>query len=144
MKIMENNSLIKPPTWFWLVAILAFLWNLMGVGSYIADKYGMIELTTAQQELSNLTPAWATAAYAIAVWGGALGCLGLLLRKKWARTLLLLSLLGVIANQVYMFFLSDTFEVYGTMEMGLQIAVLIISIALVYFAGKAQRKNWLS
>jgi len=141
---MENNSRIKPPTWFWIVGILAFLWNLMGVGSYIADKYGMIELTAAQQELSNITPAWSTAAYAIAVWGGAIGCLGLLLRKKWARTLLLLSLLGVIANQVYMFFLSDTFEVYGATEMGLQIVVLVIAIALVYLAGMAQRKGWFS
>lgn len=141
---MGNTSRIKPPAWFWVVSILAFLWNLMGVGAYLADKYGAMELTAAQQELSDLTPAWSTAAYAIAVWFGALGCIALLLRKKWARPVLLISLLGVIVNQIYMFFLSNTFEVYGSVEMGLQIAVLLIGIALVYFARKSENSSWLS
>lgn len=141
---MENISKIKPPLWFWVVSVLALLWNLMGVSAYLADKYGLIELTPAQQELSDLAPTWTTAAYAIAVWAGALGCIALLLRKKWARPVLLISLLGVIANQLYMFFLSNTFEVYGSTEMVLQILVLIIGIALVYFAGIAQKRGWLS
>lgn len=141
---MENNTRINPPAWFWVVSILALLWNLMGAAAYISDKYGLIELTAAQQELSELTPVWATAAYAFAVWGGVLGCIALLLRKRWARTLLLVSLLGVIANQVYMFFLSNTFEIYGTTEMGLQIGILIIALALVYFAGVAQKRRWLN
>jgi len=141
---MENTPRIKPPAWFWVVSVLALLWNLMGVSAYIVDKYGLMELTTAQQELADLAPTWSTAAYALAVWGGALGTIALLLRKKWARPVLLISLLGVIANQIYMFFLSNTFEVYGSTEMGLQIFVLIISIALVYFAGIAQKKGWLT
>lgn len=145
---MENISRIKPPVWFWVISVIALLWNLMGAYAYLVDAYTSIEdleaMTQTQRELYESRPSWAIGAFAIAVWGGVLGSIALLLRKKWARPVLLISLLGVIANQIYMFFLSNTFEVYGSTEMGLQIFVLIISIALVYFAGIAQKKGWLT
>jgi len=145
---MENTSVIKPPAWFWVVSILALLWNLMGVGAYLADAYTSIEalgeMSQEVRELYEATPSWVTAAYAIAVWFGAIGCIALLLRKKWARPILIISLLGVIGQQVYNFFLSNTFEVYGSEAMILPILVLIISVALVYFAGMSQKRGWIS
>lgn len=145
---MENNTSIKPPVWFWVVSILALLWNLMGAGAYLADAYMSIEsleaMTQAQRELFESTPPWVTAAYGIAVWGGVLGCIALLLRKKWARPVLLISLLGVLAQQVYNFFLSNAFEVYGSGAMILPIMVIVISVALVYFARMSHSKGWLT
>lgn len=145
---MENSSTIKPPLWFWIVSVIALLWNLMGAYAYLVDAYMSIEdleaMTQSQRELYESRPAWVTAAFAIAVWGGVLGCIGLLLKKKWARPVLLISLFGVIGQQVFNFFLSNTFEVYGSEAMYAPIVILVISIALVYFARIAQGKGWLS
>ncbi|MRH99382.1 hypothetical protein GH721_02455 [Kriegella sp. EG-1] len=144
---MENTSIVKPPLWFWIISVIALLWNLMGVGAYLADAFMSIEdleaLTQAQRELHESQPAWVTACYATAVWAGTLGCIFLLMRKKWARPVLLVSLLGVIGQQIYMKFLSNTYEVYGGAAMLLPIMVIIIAVALVFFARLSESKHWL-
>ncbi len=145
---MTSETMTKPPTWFWVVSILALLWNLAGVGAYLMDAFMPVEaleaMTQEQRELHESRPPWVTGAYAIAVWGGVLGCIALLLRKKWARPVLLISLIGVIGHQIYMYFLSNTFEVMGSGSMALPMLVLIISVGLVYFARMAHNKGWLS
>ncbi len=45
-------------------------------------------------------PAWLTVAYAVGVFGGALGAFGLLVRKRWAVIAFGASLLAVVANMV--------------------------------------------
>ncbi|MEO9891149.1 hypothetical protein [Aurantibacter sp.] len=144
---MENTLRVKPPLWFWIISVIGLLWNLMGVGAYLADAFMSIEdleaLTQAQRELHEAQPAWVTACYAIAVWAGALGCVFLLMRKKWARPVLLVSLLGVIGQQIYMKFLSNTYEVYGGAAMLLPIMVIIIAVALVFFARLSDSKQWI-
>lgn len=53
-------------------------------------------------------PAWATGAFAIAVLGGALGCLLLLLRKSAAYYLFIASLLDAIVTMTH-FHLNSTY-----------------------------------
>ncbi|WP_273566769.1 hypothetical protein [Maribacter halichondriae] len=145
---MNDRSALKPPTWFWIVAALALLWNLMGVGAYLFEAFMsdemMAAMPEAQRELYETRPSWVTAAYAIAVWFGALGCIGLLIRKKWATSLLVLSLLGVLAQNVYSFFMSNVMEVSGSGGMIFAVFIIIISIALVFFSRHAASKQWLT
>ncbi|WP_298475190.1 hypothetical protein [uncultured Maribacter sp.] len=144
---MTTNN-VKPPIWFWIVSAIALLWNLAGVGAYLQHTYMSIEdlekLSQAERLLYESQPSWVTAAFAIAVWGGALGCIALLLRKKWAKPMLLVSLLGVLAQMAHSFFISNSFEVYGPGAMIMPIMVIIIAIALVFFARKSQDRNWIS
>ncbi|WP_276166848.1 hypothetical protein [Zobellia alginiliquefaciens] len=145
---MTANIENKPPIWFWIISILALLWNLMGVFAYLTDAYMTVEdlanLSQEQRFLYESRPVWVTAAYATAVWAGALGCIALLMRKKWAQTILLISLIGVLAQNIYQFFLSNTFEVYGANAMVLPVMVIIVSVALVLFAKSCISKNWIS
>ncbi len=144
---METKVKIKPPVWFWVVSALALVWNLLGVYAYLAEAFMTDEvraaLTEAQRQLYESRPAWVTAAFAIAVFAGALGCIALLLRKRWALSMLFLSLLGILAQQTYLFFLSNTFEVMGNEAMGMPIMIVVVGIALVLFARSAIRKKWL-
>jgi len=145
---MTHEINVKPPTWFWIVSVLALLWNLMGVGAYLADAFmdveALGEMTQEMRELYEGRPAWVTAAFAIGVWFGALGCIALLLRKKWAVPVFLISLIGVLGQQVYHFFLSNTFEVMGSENMIMPIFIIIISIALWLFARSSAAKNWIN
>jgi len=84
---MSTNVKIKPPVWFWIFSVLALLWNLMGVGAYLYDAYekeaAMAPYTEIQRSILEGHPAWVTGAWALAVFGGTLGCIALLLRKKY-------------------------------------------------------------
>lgn len=145
---MTTDLKTKPPVWFWIFGVLALLWNLIGVGAYLNDAFMSVEdlgeMTQDYRLLYESRPAWVTAAYAIAVWGGAVGCIALLLRKKWAQTLLLISLIGILAQNAYQFFMSNTFEVLGSAAMLLPIMVIVIGILLVWFARWSERKGYIS
>nr|WP_298931385.1 hypothetical protein [uncultured Allomuricauda sp.] len=145
---MTADSINKPPVWFWVVSVIALLWNLMGVSAYLADAYTSIEqLEQMSQEIRELyegRPAWATAGFAIAVFAGAIGSISLLLRKKWARPLLILSVLGSIVLNIHTFFLSNALEVMGANIVIMPIVVIVFGIYLIFFAKKGIQKGWLS
>ena len=146
---MKNDGKVKPPVWFWVVGVVALLWNLMGAMAYIGQAYMTDEIKAAlpadQQALLENIPAWATAAFAIAVWGGVLGCIALLLRKKWARPVLVISLLGILVQMSYSFFMSNALEVYGTGQgMVMPLLIIVIGVVLVLFAKSTQNKGWIS
>ncbi|MDC6388548.1 hypothetical protein PP182_07630 [Maribacter sp. PR1] len=145
---MTTETKVKPPTWFWIVSILALLWNLTGAMAYVGQAYMSVEdlaaLSEAERTLFETQPAWVTGAFAVAVWGGTLGCIFLLLRKKWAKPIFIISLIGIIAQMSYSFFMSNSFEVYGPGGLVMPIMVLIIGIALILFSNKGIRKQWLT
>lgn len=135
-----------PPKWFKPVAIVALLWNLMGCAAYLADAMmspeAVAQLTAAQQEMYAARPAWSVAMTAIAVWIGVLGSVGLIMRKSWAKPALLVSLLGVIGQDVWLFGLSDSGAAAGAAAYVLQGLVLVIAVALLLLANKAAARGW--
>jgi len=146
---MTEKSSTKPPVWFWIVSVIALLWNGWGVNMYLqqaynTESYRAMYPDPEMLEMANNTPAWATAAYAIAVFTGLFGCVGLLLRKKWAKSIFVLSLLGVVVSMTYHLFMSKAFEVYGTEVVVMPIVVTLIAIFLVWFAKKGIAKDWLT
>lgn len=145
---MTTEIKVKPPVWFWIVSVLALLWNLAGAMAYIGQAYMSDEvlatMSEAERNLYENQPAWVTGAFAIAVWGGTLGCIFLLLRKKWAKPVFIVSLLGLIGQLSYNYFLSEAFDTFEIVDMVMSVMILIISIALIMFSNKAIRKNWLT
>jgi hypothetical protein len=146
---MTTNFKAKPPVWFWILSIVALLWNLMGVKAYLDDAYAkdeaMATLSEAQRIIFEIQPTWLTAAFALAVFGGTLGCIALLLKKKWAGHLFLISLIAAASRTVYYFFMTNATEVFdmvtGTI---LPIAVIIIAGVLLIFSKIAKDRNWIS
>ncbi len=135
---MSTNN--KPGAGFWVIGIIALLWNGWGVIAYLTQAFLTDDLKALmpeeQVELLEATPAWVTAAFAIAVFGGLLGSLLLLMRRKLATPLFLLSLIGVLAQMGYSFFATNSAEVYGTVQ-GIVIPVIVILFAVfLYFHSK--------
>lgn len=137
----------KPATWFWIVSGIALLWNLLGVMAYIAQVTMSPEALQALPEnertLIEATPPWATGAFAIAVWGGTLGALLLLLRREIATLILLISLVGVVVQMFHAFFISNSIEVYGPGGMAMPVMVMIFAIFLIWFSRKATASGWM-
>jgi hypothetical protein len=145
---MSEHASNKPTRWFWILAIAAMVWNLLGVMAYLMQvsmtDEALALLPDDQRLLYETVPAWAIAAFAIAVFAGALGCIALLLRKSWATPLFVLSLAGVLVQMFHSFFLSDALQVYGASGMVMPILVLVIAVWLVGFSRSAAAKGWLS
>lgn len=139
---MTELSTNKPPVWFWIVSVVALIWNGLGVLAYLGQAFMTDEMMAAlpekEQALYADLPAWYTAAFALAVFCGALGCLALLLRKKWAYLLLVVSAIAAISQQVYLI------VVIKPDSIVMAIVVIIIALFLVWFAKKAIAKQWIS
>jgi len=131
----------RAPAWLRIVAALALLWNLFGVYNYLMTV-GVVG--GADAAAAGAMPAWVTGAFAIAVFGGALGSLGLLMLKRWSKLLLLVSLLGVLAMDLWMFVLSGLGGTMAGPEMGVNVAIVVVAILLVWLAYSADKKGWLS
>jgi hypothetical protein len=130
----------RVPAWLRLVAALGLLWNLFGVYQYLMTV-GVVG--GADANAVHAMPAWTTGAFAVAVFGGTLGCLGLLMLKRWAKPLLLVSLLGVLAMDLWLFVLSGLRAAMPPAEMGVQAAVVVVAVFLLWLAVSADRKGWL-
>lgn len=132
------------PKWYLPVSLLALLWNLMGCAAYLSDVMLTAEdiaaMDATQQALYNSRPSWAVAATAVAVWGGAAGCVGLILRKRWSAVLLELSLAGVIVQDIGLFILSGVNP--GSFVLAMQGLVLLIAIGLVVLSRRAISRGW--
>ncbi len=146
---MTDVATTKNPTWYWVVAAIALIWNLLGVMAYLGSVYATAEstasMTPEQIALMEATPGWVTGAFAIAVFGGALGCVLLLLRKKLAVIFLGASLGAVLVQNFYAFTQTNAAEVYGTFQGVIMPFVVIgIAVLLVLFARNARAKGWIS
>lgn len=145
---MSDTMRGKAPGWFMVVAVLALLWNLMGVFAFIAQMTmspeAMATLPQEQQNLYNAMPVWATVAFAVAVNFGALGSLLLILKKSMAGLFLQLSLAGVVIQNIHSFFMTNAVEVLGAAALIMPILVILISIYLVVLAAKAKHRGWIS
>lgn len=138
---MAETSRVKLPLWFWIVSVIALVWNILGIGAYFAQVSMTPEIMAAlpqeQQDMYAKLPVWYMIVFALAVFGGALGCMGLLLRKKWAYLVLLISAVAVVIQMSYV--------VFGIkMPNPMTPLVIIVSFALVYFSKYATKKGWLN
>ncbi|GAL67113.1 hypothetical protein [Jejuia pallidilutea] len=139
---MSNSSTIKPPIWFWIVSIIALIWNGMGVNAYLQQAYDTESYramySEEQLEIAANMPAWVTAAFAIAVFAGTVASLGLLLRKSWSVKLWMLSLIAVIVQMGYILI-----NGYAS-SMGMTIMIIVFAFFFVWFARKSEANGWLS
>jgi len=143
----EESSGSLPKSFYWIAAV-ALIWNLLGVGAYLSQvtmsPEALNALPEAERALYENVPAWATAAFAIAVFGGAVGCLLLLLKKALATPVLIASLLGVVVQMYHAFFVANSIEVYGPGGMIMPTMVIVIAVFLVWYSMSAKKRGRIS
>lgn len=139
--------MIKVPTWFTIAAVLGLLWMAFGCFAYVsemqADSASLAALPELNQQLITGRPAWATGLFAIAVWGGLVGTLLLMMRKAIAVPVLLMAMLATLGTYTWPLLLSGLVSQFGGADWGLTIAILGIQIALWLLARSAKTKGWL-
>jgi len=144
---MSDDQPKAIPTWFWITAILALVWNIMGVNAYITQvtltPEDLAAMTQAQQDLYINTPAWVNGAFAFSVFGGALGCILMLLKKTMAQKAFVVSLLAVVIQMGHAFLMTDALEVFGPGAAIMPVMIIIVAALLIVFARSSEKKGWI-
>jgi hypothetical protein len=138
----------KPPTWYYVVAGVLTLWALIGCYSYLAQvtmsAADLAALPPAQRDMMAALPSWINAVYAIAVWSALAGAVCLLLRRKFARSAYLVSLVAIIVQFGWTLTALPIIQTMGFAEAaGFPIFIAVVGAISVWFAGKATTKGWL-
>lgn len=143
-----TNYLRKPTGLFWIISSMALVWNLMGVFNYLTQAFMtdavLASLPKDQQLMYQDVPAWATAAFATAVFSGTLGALLLLLKKKIASTFFILSFIGIITQMTYGLLISENTNGYGPLGLIMPLMIIAIGGYLIWYSKKAAEHRWLS
>tara|TARA_R110002050_G_scaffold210943_2_gene347069 strand:+ start:406 stop:840 length:435 start_codon:yes stop_codon:yes gene_type:complete len=142
------NTTTKPNTAFWIIAVLALLWNLIGVYFWALEYFLMTEEMKAtippeQLELMNSAPSWNMIVYGIAVITGLLASIFLLMRKKLAVSLFAISLIAVLIIQLYWIFAMDIVAVMGPQSLIMPLIVIALAIFEYFYSKGAARNGWL-
>ncbi|HPF74040.1 MAG: hypothetical protein H7A20_00100 [Rhodanobacteraceae bacterium] len=136
----------KPPVWFWIVSVVALLWNMLGVMAFVGQMMMtpdmLAQLPEAQRVQIEARPMWATIAFGIAVFGGAIGCALLLIRSRLAKGALLASALAVFM-QMGQAASAGNFADAGPGGMAMAAMIIGVAALLVWLAAAATRKGWL-
>jgi hypothetical protein len=128
---------------FWVIGAVMLIFNVMGVINYFVqmNEDSRASFPEVYRPIIEGRPAWATAAFAIAVFGGSLGCLMLLLRKSSAFFVFIVSLLGVVVTMMHIFGVAgfSSFEIW----MGV-LMQLVVTAFLIWYSKWAESKGWIS
>ena len=138
----------KPATSFWIISVIALLWNLTGIMSFTMDitmsAEALAALPDAQRELYESTPVWLKFVYGVAVFSGLLGSILLLMRKSSAKRVFMVSLIAILIQMLYSLFMTSSVEAFGAASIIMPIIVIGIGVFLVWYAGHAKTKGWLN
>lgn len=133
------------PKHLWLVGVLSLLWNAVGAWDYLMTQTQnaayMEAFTQPQLDFFYGLPVWVVALWATAVWGGVLGSLLLLARKRVATTVFLVSLVCAVVVAIQNFGLSSGLEVMGGGGAAFSVAILVVAFLLWRYAQKMVRQG---
>lgn len=139
---MTESTTNKPPIWYWIISIIALVWNGLGVNGYLGQAYNteryQSSFTPEELELAASMPSWTMGAFAIAVFAGVIASIGLLLRKKWATIFWIVSLIAVILQMGYAL-------INGYIShMVMTVMIILFAFIFLWLSRHAQSKNWIS
>jgi hypothetical protein len=111
--------------------------------TFITEE-ALMALPEAERDLYGSYPIWTQIIFAISVFAGTLGCIGLLLKKKWCKYLFIISLISIIVQMYHSLFMTEAMEVYGPTSVVMPILLILIGGFLIWFASFSTKKGWLT
>ena len=137
----DENASVAVHWSFFVIAIVGLLFNLAGVANFVMqmNPENVASMPDVYRAMIENRPGWATAAFALAVFGGTLGCLLLLFRKSAAVYLLSASLAGALVTQVPLLSVQNV-PSEAWIGWGVQ---LVVTGLLIGYARWSNRRGWI-
>ena len=124
-----------------VVSLLLMLLGCLGYGMHLMTDRAALPLD--QRAMFDAEPAWGPAALGIAAALGTVGSLFLIMRRKAAEPLLLLSLLGTLIWFASLFAVAPLRDLLSTSDIAAAIVVLALSWTIFWFARHSRQRGWL-
>ena len=130
--------------WFKPASIASVLWMMAGCVNYLYQvTVDPATLTLDQRAMLEAAPTWMYAAFAVAVWIGLAGAVLLLLRRKLAEPLLLVSFLAVLVQFSGYFLDPEMRQAIGSDQLLVPIIVVALGWTIYMFARHSRQRGWL-
>jgi hypothetical protein len=130
--------------WFTAAAIASLLFMLLGCAAYLLGvTTDPASLPLDERAAHDAQPIWLISANAVAVWAGALGALLLLLRRRLAEILLVVSLIAVIIWLAGLLLVPRLRDLLGTDDLAVAVVVSAITWTIYWFARHSRQRGWL-
>ena len=129
---------------FWVICIVMLIWNALGAINFIVQMNPEMVESYRETERAIILgrPVWATFGFVLAVFGGTVGCVLLLLRRSIAFYVFVASLIGVIVTIGHAISLGIDFGI-GEIA-GILLMPLVIAAFLVWYSNWVKAKGWVS
>jgi hypothetical protein len=126
-----DKSQRQTPWHLWVVGGIGLPWNAMGAFDYLMtqteNESYMANFTPEQLEFFYGFPTWLVAFWAIAVWGGLVGSVLLLMKKRLAAQVFLVSWVCMIVTAIHNFLITDGAEVMGPAGMAFTAVIFVFA-----------------
>ena len=130
--------------WYMIGAIASVIFMAIGCAGYLMDvTTDPQKLPLDERTLALARPIWMTAAYAIAVWVGLAGAVMLVLRRKLAEPLILVSLIATAVTFLPYAIVPQVRDNVTTGEIAAAVIVLAIVWTIYWFARHSRQRGWL-
>jgi hypothetical protein len=132
-----------------VVGVTSLLWNSVGALDFVMtqtrNKAYMSAFTPEQLSLYYGFPGWVVAAWGIAVWGGVLGSLALLFRKRQAFHLFLASSICMVPTYLHNYVLAHGFKIMGgAAALTFSAAIFVVGVLLLLYSRAMRRRGVLN
>ncbi len=138
---MSDKNLVGVHWSFWVIGAVGLVFNLIGCMNYISqmNEEMVASMPEAYRAIVESRPPWGTGAFALAVFGGSLGCLLLLLRKSVAVYVLIVSLAGAVVAQIPSLGMAE-FPIEAWIGWSSQV---VVGVFLIWYSKQAASKGWI-
>jgi hypothetical protein len=142
------SSSVKAPIHLWIVGVVTLLWNMMGGFDYLMtqtkNEAYMAKFTQAQLDYFYGFPIWFEFFWALAVWGGLVGSVLILMRKGLATVVCMVSFVSMVLTTIYSFGLSSGMEVMGSSGVVFTGVIFLVALGQWLYARAMQGRGVLA
>lgn len=130
-----SSAALPAPRWIRIVGAIAVPWNLIGLGTFLADT-GLFGPSAVAPGVAAM-PMLVFVAYGVSCITGVVGSVGLALLRRWSRALLWISAIAAVIDWGWVLAYAKGASV------PLAVMVLVGAALMVALSEMATRRGWL-
>ena len=137
MTATTDRPVARVPWHFWIVSILAAIWNGFGGLDYAMSHiqpeawFRAMGVPDAVRLAMDSYPSWMHAVWAFGVWGAVLGTIFLIIRRRFALHAFAVSTLGAVGSLAYT---ATTPVIREAMGLMMPAAIVVICLFFVWYS----------
>ena len=130
--------------WYMIAAIASVLFMLVGCVGFVLDRMtDPSSLPLDQRTVVLARPLWSLVAYGLAVWVGLAGAVLLVMKRKLAEPLLLVSLMAAVFTFLPYAVVPGVRDNVSTNDIAFALVILAITWTIFWFVRHSRQRGWL-